>query len=416
MSFMVAVLTPGGESLPAMVGQNTTAADVLEQCALEIDMCPSYVDLTCEGDLLKDTDLVVDTGIADGGVLEMVESKKAIAIRKLGSQPEPETFLQAITDGETTDRIDLMIDAGVMDTETALHCACVNNHIDAVELLIKRGANINAKQSTRGSYPLHDSQCCCSARIILENGGDADCVDNHGQTTLHTTQELSVVKTLLEFGADINKQATNGNTPLMSCYHGADYCPQIARTLIEAGTDLTVENTEGKNVLHTVKDIENASLIIKKEPSLLNSRTRDGDVPLNYCWGMRAQPEMAKLLVENGADVNVQNNQGLTPLHYVENYETAELLLSHGADLTIADNLGRTPLHSCFGDVEYWPDIAKLYIDNGADINAVDSNGYILLHYVSDIDITKRIIDMGSDINLQSKTGLTPLMYRCTEW
>jgi len=52
-------------------------------------------------------------------------------------------------------------------------------------------------------------------------------------------------------------------------------------------------------------------------------------------------------LLEHGANLNVQDNDGRTPLHYaVENchVDVARVLFDHGADPTIRDNEGMTPL------------------------------------------------------------------------
>jgi len=55
---------------------------------------------------------------------------------------------------------------------------------------------------------------------------------------------------------------------------------------------------------------------------------------------------IAKVLLEHGADVNRQSDNGNTPLHLAalwEHYETAKLLLASGADVTIRNENGETP-------------------------------------------------------------------------
>ena len=55
-------------------------------------------------------------------------------------------------------------------------------------------------------------------------------------------------------------------------------------------------------------------------------------------------PEIAKFLIENGADVNAIDVCNDTPLHYVENLEIAKLLLENGANVNAVDNGGSTPI------------------------------------------------------------------------
>ncbi len=56
--------------------------------------------------------------------------------------------------------------------------------------------------------------------------------------------------------------------------------------------------------------------------------------------------EVARLLLERGADVNAKNKHGFTPLHFaagIGHTDVAKLLLEHGADVNAKDEHGRTP-------------------------------------------------------------------------
>jgi len=62
--------------------------------------------------------------------------------------------------------------------------------------------------------------------------------------------------------------------------------------------------------------------------------------------------EVARALIEAGADVNFQNNEGSTPLHcaaFLCHQEIVEMLLQHGADKSLRNNYGSTPLESVSG-------------------------------------------------------------------
>lgn len=144
---------------------------------------------------------------------------------------------------------------------------------------------------------------------------------------------------------------------------------------------------------------------------------------------------MAKLLIENGADVNAKNDKrenssNMTPLSksiYEDELEIAKYLIHNGADVTEKDSDGLTPLHwVCNKSKDYKNnnknieiyEFAKMLIENGADVNAEDE--YFKetpLHWAtskSDIsymyNITKLLIENGADVNHKEKDGTTPLM------
>lgn len=59
--------------------------------------------------------------------------------------------------------------------------------------------------------------------------------------------------------------------------------------------------------------------------------------------------QVVKLLLEHGANPNVQNDLGITPLHIASDVETRDLemvklLLNHGADADIPDKNGTLPI------------------------------------------------------------------------
>jgi len=86
--------------------------------------------------------------------------------------------------------------------------------------------------------------------------------------------------------------------------------------------------------------------------------------------------EIARMLVEGGADVNLSDATGSTPLMLVtihNNTEMMKLLIQHGAKLDIADRNGFTPLMlaASYGNLE----ATRVLIANGADVNLRTSNG-----------------------------------------
>lgn len=109
--------------------------------------------------------------------------------------------------------------------------------------------------------------------------------------------------------------------------------------------------------------------------------------------------EMMNLLLAKGANVNIKSNDELSPLHYTiitHNYHKFSLLLQYQPNLETTDTNGDTPLHYAAGDFfkskSYYhnPDFYRVAINNnymmfndliniGANLNAVNNNGYSVL-------------------------------------
>ena len=90
--------------------------------------------------------------------------------------------------------------------------------------------------------------------------------------------------------------------------------------------------------------------------------------------------DMFQKLINEGVDINERDYNNLTALWYAtqqSHYEMAKKLIELGADLKVTDKHGNTPLSIAV----YWykndPDgkLIKLLVDAGADVNAVNKNG-----------------------------------------
>ena len=85
-------------------------------------------------------------------------------------------------------------------------------------------------------------------------------------------------------------------------------------------------------------------------------------------------------LINEGVDINEKDYNNLTALWYAVQcvrYEMAKILIEHGADLEVKDKYGNTPLFTAV----YWYKkdpggrLIKLLVDAGADVNAENSHG-----------------------------------------
>ncbi len=126
-------------------------------------------------------------------------------------------------------------------------------------------------------------------------------------------------------------------------------------------------------------------------------------------------PKMVQLLIEKGANVNVKDSLGNTPLlqsqhleFHSENLEIIELLIENGADLDILGSGSKTILHKVIrnGNLK----TAELLLNSGANIEARSGQGNTPLWTAAwhgDVDAVRLLISLGANIHARGHTGLS---------
>ena len=140
----------------------------------------------------------------------------------------------------------------------------------------------------------------------------------------------------------------------------------------------------------------------------VNVINKDGSTPLLIAL-LNRQTEIVKLLLKAGADVNKASHYGLTPLHSASasgQIEVVKLLLAAKADVNKAPHNGPTPLHlaSVSGKIE----VVKLLLAAKADVNKTAHNGITPLYVASEngqTEVVKLLLESGADVNVKIEKG-----------
>ena len=140
-----------------------------------------------------------------------------------------------------------------------------------------------------------------------------------------------------------------------------------------------------------------------------------GSTPLHYALSKDAgTPELAKLLIDAGADVDARGEGGERPLHKaVRRLEALRLLLDEGAYPDYGDDLGRTPLHHAVA-MDHAESVTAL-VRAGADPDRRDDHGNTPLHHAVHVlsgpapvrAAVRALLDLGADPSVRNDDGLT---------
>jgi ankyrin repeat protein/L-ascorbate metabolism protein UlaG (beta-lactamase superfamily) len=186
--------------------------------------------------------------------------------------------------------------------------------------------------------------------------------------------------------------------------------------------------------------------ILQQDPGLLNAKNSPGQTPL-WKAAETGQLEIARFLLEAGADPAIGDNENTLPFHIAAksgNIDLFELLHARGFDINVRDDGGVTPLFYAIqgrhpgmvkhildkgGDVrmktnQQWPvmlygavygpmETVQLLLDHKADINATTDEGWTPLHSACSYgrtDMVRYLVEKGANINAKTTDGTTLLM------
>ncbi|KAL3989932.1 Ankyrin repeats (3 copies) family protein [Acanthocheilonema viteae] len=261
---------------------------------------------------------------------------------------------------------------------TPLHFAAGYNRVEVLKYLLEKGANVEARD-TGWLVPLHNA-CAYGhlvvAELLVKHGANLNAIDKWGYTPLHEAAlkgKFDVCKLLLLSGADQKHKGRDGKTPLDVVKEGAEDVYNLLR-----GDEAVLEAAkEG--------DVEKIRKIII--PATINCRDVRGrfSTPLHLAAGYN-NLEVARFLLENGAEVNLKDKGGLIPLHNASSFghlEIAGLLIEYGAEVNHPDKWGYTPLHEAAQKGR--TQICSLLLNNGADVTLKNNEGFTAL----DITVTE---------------------------
>ncbi len=231
---------------------------------------------------------------------------------------------------------------------------------DADEHIAKTGLDVAPAlgQAIRGRR-------LAAARLLVAAGVGVNETDDRGWTPLvyaADAGEAQMVEALLAAGARVDTKADDGSTALMRAVRKRDIA--IARRLLGAGAAVNATNKAGDTSLLIAAKFELMMVVARpgadsvqggETPAGRGAVWTGGVTPMAPTFEtIRDQePELVAVLLDAGADPNVKDRDGLTPLMYAAGQgrlELVKLLLARGADVEAKNADGMTAWQLATGE------------------------------------------------------------------
>eukprot|EP01119_Soliformovum_irregulare_P015120 TRINITY_DN4210_c0_g1_i3.p1 TRINITY_DN4210_c0_g1~~TRINITY_DN4210_c0_g1_i3.p1 ORF type:complete len:1120 (+),score=266.32 TRINITY_DN4210_c0_g1_i3:3-3362(+) len=337
-----------------------------------------------------------------------------------------------------------------------LFAALYQHRFDMCDIMLQHGADINQKDAN-GDGALHlfmsaeflhlDSIPNDIFDYYINHGGDLHYSNKQGHTLLTDAIRTNLHKTAEQLLSAMNNNLTSDL--LLFLLSSPNSRNDLVTSCLESNKcDLGAKDKEGRTALILAVGFDHHRTIV--EPILMgnvgvvNERDEQGRTALYHLAIRRdASLSMMKLLLENGADPNIADNDGVTCLMLNQcplllefganpnaqskegwtpllaqcafsDVDGLEAILSKGVNIDAADVNGITPLMMSIMTTTNCELMVNILLDHGADVNLTNIHGMTALHlasvYAPQI-ISKLVTAHGADVNARNCQGRTPLHY-----
>jgi len=343
---------------------------------------------------------------------------------------------------------------------TKLIAATMQQNLFAFNSLLAAGADVNVKSKFTNYTALHYAAASVSythdgytnggpnektipigitmIKALLKAGADVNALNNSNETPLYLAagaerpEMFDLLQVLLDANANVNPKETGSNQyPLWAAVNAGQ--EKNARLLMDKGGDAATFDIFKQILLFTSLKKEFSfdflkALHAKGADLTLKNKYQETALFMATLYN-RGNPDIVSYLIANGVDVNAQDKNGFTALSNTfsgsgVNLPIIDILLKAKADVNIKNNKKRNILHlladARISDTLALCNLIKIFLDAGADVNAVDVDGNTpLMKFVKESNTSlspvQMLINAGTNLNIMDNNGHTALAYAINE-
>ncbi|PAA49732.1 hypothetical protein BOX15_Mlig000214g4 [Macrostomum lignano] len=368
----------------------------------------------------------------DKDYLDMVENSGCTALHLASAEGNEEicSYLLHSAELEGEGFLKRYINRKDMENNTCLHSAVQNECIDVAEVLLKKGAFVNAC-NTGHETPLHlaaRTGSTAMVELLIRHGASLNALDTDRQTALHKAANFNqndLLKYLLEIDSSvIDAKDREENTPLLlaSCQQDDPGCVQI---LLEKGANPLCTDGQDRSALYLAAQWHNTKVLkaLLDNPVVTENRVIDeADVNNNTPLHVACENgylDVVELLLRYKAKYDDKNEDEETPIHLAAKAGHVPIvrhLLRLSRNLAHdEDEDSNTPLH--LAALAGHSKICQVLIEEGkADVEARNSRGWTAMDCAASKGFTKVaqvLLENDSPIDPADKSNVTPLFLAC---
>lgn len=337
---------------------------------------------------------------------------------------------------------ELLLDAGADPNDGALIDAIQRGELESVRSLIRHGADVN--KIYNHEVPLHSAMRMniSAARLLLEAGARIDIEDSEGNTPFDLSKDQDFISVLtnvkdppliyqikaaiildnehqikqLVKDPEILKTRSGGRSLIRIAVENGSSKALIAMHAL--GIDLKAEDENGSSAvtyamrfrrMDILKTMAALGVVDFKDPKLM----KDAVEPA-YKW------DQLEFLLMNGGSFKPADFPGRLPIHDAiskDRHSLIPLLVAQGWKVNATDDTGMNPL-AYAASVETSEEVFTALIKAGSEVNTLDFNGFAPIHYAAANNLPGNIIalkKLGAKLSILSEAGMTALHFAIQE-